>query len=103
MEIQITRRHVEVPSEMQDIIHEKLGKIEKFYEKITSCHVILDSEHTDKTAEIVVSIMGGTLTARAKADKLLAAVESAVAKLERQLKKSNEKVKNHKSIRPEQA
>lgn len=100
MEIQVTRRHVEVSSDLQEHIEEKLTKLHKFYEKITSCHVVLESEHTDKVAEIVASVRGGTLTAKARAEDLRAAVEAAVAKLERQLKKSNEKVKNHKAVKP---
>ncbi len=99
MEINITKRHVKVPEGFQDQLTEKLDRLERFFEKITSCHVILDEEHTDKTVEIVMSIMGATLTAKAKADSLGAAADGAVSKLERQLKKSNERVKSHKAVK----
>jgi putative sigma-54 modulation protein len=101
MNINFTTRHVKVPDGTQEVLTEKLERLEKFFEKITSCHVIFDSEHTDKSVEVVMQIMGGTLTATAKADSLGAASESVVAKLERQLKKNNQKVKNHKALKEE--
>ncbi|MBD3238945.1 MAG: ribosome-associated translation inhibitor RaiA [Chitinivibrionales bacterium] len=101
MDVQITRRHVKVSTSLQDALTEKLNKIQKFYEKITACHVVLDSEHTDKTAEVIVTIMGRTLAAKAKADTMRAAAEAALSKLERQLKKNNEKMKDHKAVKPE--
>ncbi len=101
MEVQVTTRHVKISDSMTEIIDEKLAKIGKFYEKITSCHVIFDSERSDKTVEIVLTIMGGTLTAKAKSDNVRKSFEGAIAKLERQLKRTNEKVKNHKPAKIE--
>jgi putative sigma-54 modulation protein len=101
MDIQVTKRHVEVAADLQETVTDKLQRLQRFYEKITSCHVIFGAEHNDKSTEIVATIMGTTLTARGKADNFGAATESALDKLERQLKKSNEKVKNHKSVKPE--
>jgi len=100
MDIQITARHSKVSSSLKDAISQKLSKIEKFHEKITSCHIVLDAEGTDKTAEIIVVALGHTFTSKAKAENLGKAIDDAVSKSERQLKKSNQKIKNHKTVKP---
>lgn len=96
MEIQITSRHSKASQTLQETIIAELQKIEKYFEKITSCHVILDSEHVDKTVEITMNTMGHQVVATGKADNIGKAIDEALEKTERQLKKINEKIKNHK-------
>jgi ribosomal subunit interface protein len=96
MEIQITSRHNKASQTLQDNITAELKKMERFYDKITSCRVVLDSEHVDKVVEISMATQGRQLIATAKADNLGKAIDSALAKTERQLKKLNQKIKNHK-------
>jgi len=97
MEIQITSRHSKASQSFQDTINEELRKLEKYFDKITSCHVILDSEHVEKVAEITLSMHGHHVVATAKAENIGKAFDDALAKVERQLKKLNDKIKNHKS------
>jgi putative sigma-54 modulation protein len=97
MNIQITARHEKISKELQDALDSELTKLEKFTDKITSCHVVLDSEHLEKTAELVVNFSHGTATGKAKAENYSKAFDLALAKVERQLAKFNEKLKNHKS------
>jgi putative sigma-54 modulation protein len=96
MEVQITSRHTKASQELQDTITAEISKIEKFYDKITSCHVVLDSESIDKTVEITVNAQGQQVVASAKAENLGKAIDDAVSKVERQLKKMNEKAKSYK-------
>ncbi|NLW32436.1 MAG: ribosome-associated translation inhibitor RaiA [Fibrobacter sp.] len=96
MEIQITSRHNKASQTLQDNITAELKKMERFYDKITSCRVVLDSEHVDKIVEISMTTQGHQLIATAKADNLGKAIDSALAKTERQLKKLNQKIKSHK-------
>jgi putative sigma-54 modulation protein len=98
MEIQITSRHNNKASQtLQDTITAELQKMEKFFDKITSCHVILDSENVDKTIEITMNTLGHQLVATAKAENIGKAIDEVMEKTERQLKKLNEKIKNHKA------
>jgi len=100
MDIQITSRHSKSSPELQETINEKLGKIERFYDKITHCHVVLDSEYVKRTAEIIINIQGQALSAKAKDVNLGKAIDEAVERIESQLKKINAKVKGHKAVRP---
>jgi len=97
MEIQITSRHGNKASQtLQETITAEMQKLEKYYEKITSCHVILDSEHVDKTVEITMNTQGHQIVGNAKAENIGKAIDASIEKVERQLKKLNEKIKNHK-------
>ena len=96
MEIQITSRHHKASQTLQDTITSEINKMEKFSEKITSCHVILDSEHLVQKVEITMHAFGHQVVANAKDENIGKAFDSALEKVERQLKKINEKIKNHK-------
>lgn len=96
MNIQITARHSKASQSMQDFITEELHNLEKWTDKITSSHVILDSVHNDRLAEVVVTILGQRLSAKAKAEKTGKAVDLAMEKMRRQLVKFNDKLKDHK-------
>jgi putative sigma-54 modulation protein len=97
MNIQITCRHSKVSAETKQLLKNELVNLEKYYDRITSCHIILDTEHLDKIVEIVIKVQGATISAKAKADNLGKSVDMAIQKIARQLKKLNEKVKSHKT------
>ena len=97
MEIQITSRHSKASQSLQDTITEELNKVGKYFDKITSCHVVLDSEHVEKVAEITMHSLGHPVVATAKAENIGKAFDDALAKAERQLKKISEKIKDHKA------
>ncbi|NLG17549.1 MAG: ribosome-associated translation inhibitor RaiA [Fibrobacter sp.] len=99
MEIQITSRHNKASQALQETITAELSKMEKYFDKITSCHVVLDSERVDKVVEITMNTQGKQLVATAKADNLGKAIDDAMMKTERQLKKLNNKIKNHKAVK----
>jgi ribosomal subunit interface protein len=96
MEIRITSRHEKASQSLQDIITAELNKLEKFSEKITSCHVILDSERIEKKVEITMHAFGHEIVGIAKAENIGKAFDEALEKVERQLIKINQKIKNHK-------
>ncbi len=101
MEIQITSRHEKASQSLQDTITAELEGLQKFYDRITSCHVILDKERGKEIVEAVIHMAGHTVAAKAKAENLGKAIDAVITKVERQLKKINEKIKNHKGGRPQ--
>lgn len=96
MEIQITSRHEKASQSLQDTLTAELEGLQRFYDRITSCHVVLDKERGKEIIEIVVHMAGHTVAGNAKAENLGKAIDLAITKVERQLKKINEKIKNHK-------
>ncbi len=96
MEIQITSRRTKASQTLQDTIADELGKLEKYTDKIISCHVILDSENLDKIVEISMNTHGHQVVGTAKAENVGKALNAAIEKVQRQLKKLNQKIKSHK-------
>ncbi|MBD3392349.1 MAG: ribosome-associated translation inhibitor RaiA [Chitinivibrionales bacterium] len=99
MNIQITARHVKASQALKDTLSDELEKLEKYSDKITSCHAILDAEHVDKTVEIVLAVRKKSISAKARAESLGKAADLAVDKIRTQLKRSTERRKNHKPRR----
>ena len=100
MEIQITSRHEKASQSLQDTLTAELEGLQRFYDRITSCHVVLDKERGKEIMEIVVHMAGHTVAGNAKAENLGKAIDLAITKVERQLKKINEKIKSHKGAGP---
>jgi putative sigma-54 modulation protein len=96
MDIQITSRHQKASKTLQETIKDELGKMEKYFDNITSCHVILDEERGMEYIEVVLAMAGHTVTASAKEANMGKALDAVITKAERQLKKINEKLKEHK-------
>lgn len=98
MNIQITTRHFHGSPELHKSIHDEMERIGKFNDTITDVHVILDAEKKgQRRVEIIFNISDKRICSVAEEGNMHKAVEAAVLKAERQLKKENAKLKNHKS------
>src|SRR5689334_6351725 len=99
MKIQITARHFQASPQLHANLKDSLSRMEKFNDSITGAHVILDAEKSGvRRAEIIVRILDKSVCAVAEEDNMFKAIESMLDKVERQLKKENEKLKVHKSL-----
>lgn len=99
MEVRFTARHFKASTELQNYVREQIENLAKFYERITSCRIILDAEKKEiRTVEITVNIRKRLLSAKASADNMHKAIDGALDRIERQLKKHNEKIKDHRKI-----
>ncbi len=101
MNVQITARHSKASQEFKDSLTEEVGRLERFADGITSCHVVLDTEHVEKTVEITVSVRRSAVIAKAHAENIGKAFDMAVDKIKAQLKKLNEKRRVRKADREE--
>jgi putative sigma-54 modulation protein len=99
MDIRITCRHAKSSPELQQRITDELNKLERFYDRVTSCHVILDSEHGKQIVEVVMNGQGHAFSATGTDAVVGKAIIDAVSKIERQLIKLKEKVKDHHAIK----
>ena len=97
MDIQITSRHEKASASLRQTIIDEFAKLEKYSDRITSCHVIIDSQRGMELLEVVLNMAGHTINATAKAGNIGKAVDEAIMKVQRQLSKINEKIKDHKN------
>ena len=93
MEIRITGRKFAVGERLNERITDRVNKLTRFWERLTSIHVTLDRDGTAHAVEILVSAEHKhDFVARAADENLLAAVDQAVEKLQRQLARYKNKI-----------
>jgi putative sigma-54 modulation protein len=73
---------------------EEVYRLKKYYEPIIDVDVILSWEKRDRIAEINIGVYGTTLTSHERSDDLRRSISRCVDKLERQLKKYKERMRN---------
>ncbi len=101
MEIRLTGRHVELTDELRSFINEKVGKLERFYDRIHEVEVIVSDESEQVEIEIIVRAgHKQTFIAKETGPEAPGLVDVIVDKLERQIKKYKEKNRNHKGGTP---
>jgi len=98
MRIDISGIRVPVSREVDDFIHKKIKKLNRYFKDIISCHIILKTEKGRYEVEINLQIKGMTINGKEVTDDLYASIEGAIDKVSRQSKKYKEKKKAHKSI-----
>ena len=97
MHLKVTGHHVDITPALRDYLKNKLDRLERHFDQVTNAHCILTVEKLQHKAEARVNVSGGTLFADAIESDMYAAIDSAVEKAERQLRKLRDKVVDHKS------
>ncbi|WED21524.1 ribosome hibernation promoting factor [Vibrio sp. JC009] len=95
MQINIKGHHVDLTDSMQDYVHSKFQKLERFFDHITNVHVILRVEKLNHIAEATLHVSQGDIHATAEDDNMYASIDALVDKLVRQLNKHKEKLSSH--------
>ena len=100
MQINISARHGHLSPGTQEKITDKVDNVRKFFDRITAIHVTVDLEHREKpTVEICVDAEGhDEFVAVDTADTVLTALDGVVEKIESQLRRYKEKLKEHRAI-----
>jgi putative sigma-54 modulation protein len=97
VQINISVRHGHLNPSTQQAITEKVERVHKFYDRVTAIHVTVDLKSADKPeVELVVKAEHhDDFVARGDAESLLSAVDAVAHKIEMQLRKHKEKLKEH--------
>ncbi len=96
MQISVTGHHVDITESMRAYVEEKFAKLERHFDHVTNVHVILSVEKLQQKAEATVHVAGADVFANATDEKMYAAIDALIDKLDRQVLKHKEKLKNHR-------
>ncbi len=97
MQINIIGRHWEVPDNLKSYILEKAEKLPKYYDRVMEVEVIVDGEPPERRIELIVSVAGHpSFVAEDRGEDLFACFDICFDKVERQLRRFKEKVRNRK-------
>ncbi len=82
---------------MKAYAQERAARLERYFEGIHSVQVILEKEKSSSVAEFVIgAVRGKTLVARASNPDMYAAIDLALSKAERLLRRFKGRVKQEK-------
>lgn len=100
MQINITGHRMDVTPSIKAFTEEKLERLERHFDHITSVNVIFDVEKLRQIAEATVFVTKGELHASAESEDLYTAIDSLIDKLDRQIIKHKEKLTEHRNHKP---
>lgn len=95
MNLNITGHHVEVTPAIRDYVSQKVDRVIRHFDHVTSTHVILSVEKLQQRAEITLHVKGKDIYADATGENLYASIDAMVDKLDRQVLKHKEKITDH--------
>jgi len=97
MQITVTFRHIEPTAALRKYAAGKLQRLSKYSHRPMEAHVILSVLKKSHRAEINLSVNGTSLFSEGETGDLYSAIDLALAKIERQVKKLNAKRKDHQA------
>ena len=95
MQIDLTGQHVDITPPLREYVNSKLERLTRHSAKVLDIHVILSVEKLRHTAEATLRLNGGSVFADATEEDMYAAIDALTDKLDRQVKKHNEKLNDH--------
>ena len=97
MQITVTGRHLHVSDEVKSYAQEKTEKLLKFFDKIQAIDVVIQNEGEELAVETIVSAGSRTeFIGREVGPDAFALIDQTVSKLERQITKYKEQLRNRK-------
>ena len=96
MQINLTGRHLDITDAMRSYVTNKFERLERHFDHMTNVHVILSIEKLRQKAEASFHLSGHDVYADSEHEDMYAAIDTLVDKLDRQVLKHKEKMKNHR-------
>lgn len=85
MQISLTGRNLEVTEALRRYAEEKVGRLQKYLEKITSTHIVLSIQKYRQIAEVTLRVRDLTIRGEESTADVYSSIDLVVEKLERQL------------------
>ena len=95
-DVSVTFRHLEATPALKAYAEEKAAKINKYFGGLNEVNVVLSLEKHRYTAEITLKAGRTTVNAREETSDMYSAIDLVVDKINRQIKKYKDKMKDHK-------
>lgn len=97
MKISVTFRNTEGENWQKEYVAERLDKLNKYIDNPVDARVILSIEKFRNTAEINLLANGLNINSKEEEKDMVLAIDNAIEKIERQLKKRKEKIRGFKN------
>ena len=98
MKIDITARNFKLGNGLKIYTENEINSLEKHYDRILDCQVILEKVKNDSIAELILRVYGKNLVTKDTSDDMFKSVDGAAEKLRRRLKKYKQKLKDFGTV-----
>jgi putative sigma-54 modulation protein len=95
MNLQISGHHLDITPAIRDYVTGKLERITRHSDNLIDINVILSVEKLKHKAEITVHLSGKDIYVESAGEDMYAAIDILVDKLDRQVQKYKQKLKDH--------
>ncbi|MFQ5988526.1 MAG: ribosome hibernation-promoting factor, HPF/YfiA family [Candidatus Methylomirabilales bacterium] len=95
MQIFLTGRNLEMTEALRRYAEEKVGRLQKYVDKITSAHIILSLQKYRQIAEVTLRVRDLTIRGEESTEDLYSSIDLVMEKLERQLQRYKGKIASH--------
>jgi len=98
LNLTITGKHIKVTEALKKYARDKTSKLPKYYDSVNQIQVVIDgNEHHNINVEIIVRAEHNKVfVANEISNDAYKGIDSAIHKLERQLRRKNKKERNNK-------
>lgn len=96
MQVTTTFRHMEPSDPLKSYAEEKLERVRKYIDEPIVAQVSMTVEKIRHLAEVTITAKGVTIKASEETNDMYSAVDAVVDKIERQLRRYKERLKEHK-------
>jgi len=97
MNLQITGHHLEVTPAIRDYVTSKLARINRHFDHVIDVNVVLTVDKLSQKGEATVHVRGKDLHAECNDADMYAAIDGLADKLDRQVLKYKEQIRNHRA------
>lgn len=95
MQLNLSGQHIDITDSLRDHVNNKFEKLTRHFDQVTNVHVVLTVEKQRHKAEATVHVSGADLFASDENENMYTAIEHLVNKLDRQIIKHKDKLKDH--------
>jgi len=95
MQLSISGHQIELTDSLKNYIGEKMKRVERHFDHLTSIDVVLHVEKIHHKAEATVNAKGVTLHAHAASENMYATIDNLTDKLDSQVRRHKEKLTDH--------
>jgi putative sigma-54 modulation protein len=97
MQITVSGRHMNVGESLREYCEKKAVRLERFYDRIQSVDLVVDGHDGQHTIEIIVHVRGTQpFVASEEHEDAFAALDVLMDKIERQIRRHKERLRNRK-------
>ncbi len=96
MQVSVTFRNTEATEALKRHVEEKVRKLRKFLDRAIEAHVVLSIEKFRHIADVTLLVGGVTLKAEEVTEDMYSAIDLAMEKIDRQVRRYKDKITRHK-------